>query len=90
MKFMLNATGLPLQDLVFGASVYFPPFFKAFAFGFVIWLVIHRLLRGWIYAGDIWHPLLMDLSLLDRQPCLRNADRLLQIADILLCRSSFC
>ncbi len=19
-------------------------------------------LRGWIYAGDIWHPLLMDLS----------------------------
>lgn len=63
MKFMLNATGLPLQDLVFGASVYFPPFFKAFAFGFVIWLVIHRLLRGWIYAGDIWHPLLMDLSL---------------------------
>ncbi|MCF2052781.1 hypothetical protein L1K44_29305, partial [Escherichia coli] len=25
MKFMLNATGLPLQDLVFGASVYFPP-----------------------------------------------------------------
>lgn len=48
MKFMLNATGLPLQDLVFGASVYFPPFFKAFAFGFVIWLVVHRLLRGWI------------------------------------------
>jgi alanyl-tRNA synthetase len=36
---MLNATGLPLQDLVFGASVYFPPFFKAFAFGFVIRLV---------------------------------------------------
>ncbi|MGQ7102710.1 DUF1656 domain-containing protein, partial [Escherichia sp. SP-MK] len=22
---------MPLQDLVFGASVYFPPFFKAFA-----------------------------------------------------------
>ncbi len=19
-------------------------------------LVVHRLLRGWIYAGDIWHP----------------------------------
>ena len=40
---MLNATGLPLQDLVFGASVYFPPFFKAFAFVFVIWLVVHLL-----------------------------------------------
>jgi len=23
----------------------------------------HRLLRDWIYAGDIWHPMLMDLSL---------------------------
>ena len=31
MKFMHSATGLPLQDLVFGASIYFPPFFKAFA-----------------------------------------------------------
>lgn len=63
MKFMHSATGLPLQDLVSGASIYFPPFFKAFALGFVIWLVIHRLLRDKIYAGDIWHPLLMDLSL---------------------------
>ncbi len=73
MKFMLNAAGLPLQDLVFGASVYFPPFFKAFAFGFVIWLVVHRLLRGWIYAGDIWHPLLMDLSLFAICVCLALA-----------------
>ncbi|ENB6026657.1 DUF1656 domain-containing protein [Shigella dysenteriae] len=63
MKFMLNATGLPLQDLVF----------KAFAFGFVIWLVVHRLLRGWIYAGDIWHPLLMDLSLFAICVCLALA-----------------
>ena len=66
MKFMFNATGLPLQDLVFGASVYFPPFF-------VIWLVVHRLLRGWIYAGDIWHPLLMDLSLFAICVCLALA-----------------
>ncbi len=60
---MFNTTGLPLQDLVVGASVYFPPFFYAVGLGFLIWLVAHRLLRGWIYAGDIWHPLLMDLSL---------------------------
>ena len=79
MKFMLNATGLPLQDLVFGASVYFPPFFKAFAFGFVIWLVVHRLLRGWIYAGDIWHPLLMDLSLFAICVCLALALSLIHI-----------
>jgi len=59
----LNATGLPLQDLVIGASLYFPPFFKAFACGFIIWLVAHRLLRDWIYSGEIWHPLLMDLSI---------------------------
>lgn len=63
MTFTLNATGLPLQDLVIGASLYFPPFFKAFACGFIIWLVANRLLRDWIYSGEIWHPLLMDLSI---------------------------
>ncbi|SFR06780.1 MULTISPECIES: DUF1656 domain-containing protein [unclassified Enterobacter] len=63
MKFMSNMPGLPLQDLIVGASVYFPPLFYAVGLGFVIWLITHRLLRGWIYAGDIWHPLLMDLSL---------------------------
>lgn len=60
---MFSASGLPLQDLVVGASVYFPPLFYAVALGFFIWLIAHRLLRAWIYAGDIWHPLLMDLSL---------------------------
>ncbi|WP_264783837.1 DUF1656 domain-containing protein, partial [Escherichia fergusonii] len=68
--FILNETGLPLQDLVIGASVYFPPIFKAFAVGFIIWLVIHRLLREWIYSGEIWHPLLMDLSLFILSVCL--------------------
>lgn len=63
MTFTLNATGLPLQDLVIGASLYFPPFFKAFTCGFIIWLVAHRLLRDWIYSGEIWHPLLLDLSI---------------------------
>lgn len=62
MKFMFNATGLPLQDLMIGASVYFPPVFKAIVAGFILWLVVHRLLRDWIYSGEIWHPLLMDLS----------------------------
>ncbi len=63
MKFMSNMPGLPLQDLIVGASVYFPPLFYAVGLGFAIWLITHRLMRGWIYAGDIWHPLLMDLSL---------------------------
>lgn len=62
MKLSLNTSGLPLQDLVFGASVYFPPLFKAVLLGFFIWLFLHRQLRDWMYAGDIWHPLLMDLS----------------------------
>lgn len=52
-----------VTDLVFGASVYFPPLFKAMLIGFFIWLVLHPLLRNWIYSGDIWHPTLMDLSL---------------------------
>lgn len=73
MKFMLNATGLPLQDLVFGASVYFPPIFKAFLGGFTLWLAFHYLLRDWIYSGEIWHPLLMDLSLFALCICLALA-----------------
>ena len=24
---------------------------------------VHHLLRDWLYGGDVWHPLLMDLSL---------------------------
>ena len=63
MTTALNTTGMPLQDLVIGASVYFPPLFKAFALGFLLWLFIHRLLRERIYSGEIWHPLLMDLSI---------------------------
>jgi hypothetical protein len=31
--------------------------------GFLLWLIVHRFLRDWMYAGDIWHPILMDLSL---------------------------
>lgn len=56
-------SGFPLPDLVLGASLYFPPMFKAFLLGFVFWLLIHRVLRDWIYSGEVWHPTLMDLSL---------------------------
>ncbi|QJT80496.1 DUF1656 domain-containing protein [Kosakonia sp. MUSA4] len=63
MKWSSNYLDLPLQDLIFGASVYFPPIFKVVMLGFLLWLVAHRLLREWIYAGEIWHPILMDLSL---------------------------
>lgn len=70
MKLSLNTAGLPLQDLVFGASVYFPLVFKAVLLGFFIWLIIHRQLRDWMYAGEIWHPLLMDLSFFALSVCL--------------------
>ncbi|MEN0580933.1 DUF1656 domain-containing protein [Phytobacter palmae] len=63
MTLTIHSPELPLQDLIFGASVYFPPIFKAVQLGFMVWLVLHRLLRDWMYAGDIWHPILMDLSL---------------------------
>lgn len=63
MKLTSSSPDLPFQDLIFGASVYFPPLFKAVMLGFFIWLIAHRLLRDWIDAGDIWHPMLMDLSL---------------------------
>ncbi|WP_312213421.1 DUF1656 domain-containing protein [Pseudescherichia sp.] len=70
MTLTLNTAGLPLRDLVVGASLYFPPFFSAFACGFVLWLVAHRLLRDWIYSGEIWHPQLMDLSIFTLCVCL--------------------
>lgn len=73
MNFTFNATGLPLQDLIVGASVYFPPLFKAVMLGFLIWLVTHRLLRDWIYSGEIRHPMLMDLSLFVLAVCLSLA-----------------
>ena len=63
MTLTIHSPELPLQDLIFGASVYFPPIFKAVLLGFMVWLVLHRLLRDWMYAGDIRHPILMDLSL---------------------------
>ncbi|MDU5779488.1 MAG: DUF1656 domain-containing protein [Pantoea sp.] len=60
--FPFHAAG-PLTDLVFGASLFFPPLFKAVLLGFFFWLILHPLLRGWLYSGDIWHPTLLDLSL---------------------------
>lgn len=63
MKYPFSSAGVPLQDLIVGASVYFPPLFKAVLLGFLFWLVAHRLLRDWMYSGEIWHPMLMDLSL---------------------------
>jgi hypothetical protein len=70
VKLTLNTPGLPLQDLIVGASIYFPPLFKAVILGFLIWLLAHRQLRDWMYAGDVWHPLLMDLSLFALAVCL--------------------
>lgn len=52
-----------MPDLVFGASLYFPPVFKALMLGFVVWLLVHRVLRDWLYSGEVWHPTLMDLSI---------------------------
>ncbi|KQN53546.1 DUF1656 domain-containing protein [Erwinia sp. E602] len=58
-----TTTVFPLSDLVFGASLYFPPLFRAVLLGFFFWLLVHPLLRDWIYSGEIWHPTLLDLSL---------------------------
>lgn len=70
MTLTLTPPGFPLQDLIVGASIYFPPLFKAVILGFIIWLLVHRQLRDWMYAGDVWHPLLMDLSLFALAVCL--------------------
>lgn len=63
------AQGFTPSGLIFGASVYFPPLFKAVLVGFILWLIAHRLLRDWMYSGEIWHPMLMDLSLFALSVC---------------------
>lgn len=65
--------GFPLQDLILGASVYFPPLFKAGFIGVFIWLALHRLLRGWIYSGEVWNPTLMDVSVFALSVCIALA-----------------
>ncbi|MBL0646964.1 DUF1656 domain-containing protein [Aeromonas caviae] len=56
-------TASALPDLILGVSLYFPPLFKAVLLGLLGWLPLHHLLRDWLYGGEVWHPLLMDLSL---------------------------
>ncbi len=63
MNTSFTQQGSHLPDLIFGASLYFPPIFKAFMLGTVIWMLLHHVLRDWIYSGEVWHPTLMDLSL---------------------------
>ncbi len=70
MSALLSPPGMPLQDLILGATVYFPPLFKAVFVGFFIWVIAHHLLRDWMYSGEIWHPTLMDLSLFALSVCL--------------------
>nr|WP_159567504.1 DUF1656 domain-containing protein [Budvicia diplopodorum] len=60
---IFSNSGNALSDLVFGASLYFPPIFKALMLGFVIWLLVHRVIRDWLYSSEVWHPTLMDLCI---------------------------
>ena len=53
----------PITELVLGDSLFFPPLFKVVLLGFFLWLLLHPLLRDWMYSGEIWHPTLLDLSL---------------------------
>ncbi|CNK76361.1 DUF1656 domain-containing protein [Yersinia aldovae] len=63
MHVSVSPANTPLSDLILGASIYFPPIFKAVILGLVLWLLIHHVLRNWIYSSEIWHPILMDLSI---------------------------
>ncbi len=40
-----------LPDLILGASLYFPPLFKAVLLGLLGWLPVHHLLRAGSTAG---------------------------------------
>jgi hypothetical protein len=64
MHVSVSPANAPLSDLILGASIYFPPIFKAVMLGLVLWLLIHHVLRNWIYSGEIWYLILMDLSII--------------------------
>lgn len=70
MALIPDISGFSLTDLIVGSQIYLPPLFKAVLLGFPVWLLIHRQLRDWMYAGDVWHPLLMDLSFFALSVCL--------------------
>ena len=53
---------IPLPDLVLGHRFIFHLYLKLFT-RLVLWLLIHQLLRDWMYSGELWHPMLMDLSI---------------------------
>ncbi|WP_455819271.1 DUF1656 domain-containing protein [Pseudomonas cerasi] len=59
----LSSAASPITELVLGDSLFFPPLFKVVLLGFFLWLLLHPLLRDWVYSGEIWHPTLFDLSL---------------------------
>ena len=63
MNMFLSFNDHPMSDLVIGSSLYFPPIFKVLFWGTLLWLIVHRLSREWLYSGKVWHPLLIDLSL---------------------------
>ncbi|MFI0488906.1 MAG: DUF1656 domain-containing protein [Yersinia sp. (in: enterobacteria)] len=44
--------------------MYLPQIFKAVMLDLVLWLLIHHVLRNWIYSGEIWYLILMDLSII--------------------------
>lgn len=51
-----------MRDLVFGALVFLPGFVKVLVLGFFVWLLLRGFYRKRLYAGDIWHPNLVDIS----------------------------
>ncbi|MGL4487696.1 MAG: DUF1656 domain-containing protein [Yersinia sp. (in: enterobacteria)] len=44
--------------------MYLPQIVKAVMLDLVLWLLIHHVLRNWIYSGEIWYLILMDLSII--------------------------
>lgn len=52
-----------MKDLVFGSLIFLPGAFKVFIVGFFIWLIVRGFYKDQLYAGDIWHPNLVDISI---------------------------
>ena len=53
-----------MPNLIFGALVFVPPFFAVMFIGFFLWLFVRGFYRLPLYKSRLWHPALIDISVM--------------------------
>ncbi|MGL4208229.1 MAG: DUF1656 domain-containing protein [Candidatus Adiutrix sp.] len=53
-----------MPDVILGSLVFVPPFFAILFAGFFLWLFVRGFYRSALYKSDLWHPALIDVSVM--------------------------